>query len=92
MAFSFNSSAPLSACFYGGARRRCTIFRTSPEFDEFLTGIPNSPICLIVKKFVVLLMMTFSDFGEFVDNLMPKVEFRVIGGDNMLRSCGFGGV
>ncbi|XP_010677130.2 uncharacterized protein LOC104892819 isoform X2 [Beta vulgaris subsp. vulgaris] len=66
---------------------RCSLFRTSPEFVEFLCAIPNSPLHLTLNNFVVLSMAAFSAFGEFVASSKPKIELRVFGGERLSHSC-----
>lgn len=65
---------------------RCSLFRLSPKLVRFLCSMPNSPICLSANNFVMLSMSMFSAFGEFLASSMPKVEFRIFGGERMLRS------
>ncbi|XP_057520908.1 uncharacterized protein LOC130801152 isoform X2 [Amaranthus tricolor] len=71
---------------------KCLLFRISPEFIEFLCGIPNSPIYLTTNKFVVISMSVYSAFGEFFANSRPKIERRMSGGprERILRkACDF---
>lgn len=48
---------------------RCTLFRSSPEFVEFLCSIPNSPLSLTENLFVTLSSVAYVAFGKFVSNL-----------------------
>ncbi|CAO2819447.1 unnamed protein product [Amaranthus hypochondriacus] len=59
---------------------KCLLYRISPEFIEFLCGIPNSPIYLTTNKLVVISMSVYSAFGEFFANSRPKIEMRMSGG------------
>lgn len=54
---------------------RCTSFRSSNEYVEFMCSIPNSPIFLTENRFVILSSAAFVAFGQFMLNLNRILAF-----------------
>ncbi|KAL1834752.1 hypothetical protein ACET3Z_004403 [Daucus carota] len=48
---------------------RCTLFRASPEFVQFLCSIPRSPLSLTESGFVSISSVAYLDFVRFLSNL-----------------------
>ncbi|XP_074337972.1 uncharacterized protein LOC141675156 isoform X2 [Apium graveolens] len=61
---------------------RCTLFRASPEFVQFLCSIPKSPLLLTESGFVSISSVAYLDFVRFLSNLYnfspPLPQFSVI--------------
>ncbi|XP_057977782.1 uncharacterized protein LOC131164533 [Malania oleifera] len=64
---------------------KCTLFRATPEFVEFLCSIPDSPLFLTGDLVVTISLAAYASFAQFASNfssivsLVPRIGIRVQG-------------